>query len=350
MIENKKDKKGSVNLYRPFLYFLVILAIIGVLYLLQDFLSQIVIAAMLASFTYPLYLRLYTFLAKKEFLSALIMTSVLFAIIVLPLAQLVIYGAQKLPGWVSVGQSVLDNINIIEDHTFNFFKISEDSQTNVRAGVMSILDSSGDIILKTTSSFLTNIGSFFLAIFIFLFSYFYFLLHGREIGRKFMRFSPLAKKYNLELIDSFQNISRSSFWSIGVSAFIQGLLSALSLVLIGWPFILAFIISFALSIVPYFLVFFYVPLALYLLSLGQVWPAIMLLAWNLLLVANIDKLIRAYIAKGKTKVNMVFMLFAILGGIALFGITGVFIGPLIAALAIRVIDIYGDAFSHKLDE
>lgn len=353
MNKNKKEiknKKGSINLYRPFLYFLVVFASLSVMYLLQDFLIEIIIAAMFATFTYPLYQRFSAILSDKSRLAALIMTFILLIIIVAPLTQLVIYGANEAPNLLKIGQSLLDNINDIEDHIFSFIDISPESQANVRAGVLTIVEDSSDTLMNYANSFLKNLSSFFLAIFIFLFSYFYFLVHGQKVGKKFLRFSPLEHKYNLELIDSFKSISRSSFWSIGVSAVIQGILSALSLMLIGWPFLIAFAISFILALVPYFLAILYIPIAIYLVSLGMIWPAILILAWNLLIVVNIDKLIRAYVAKGDTKVNMIFMLFAILGGISLFGIAGVFIGPLVAVLALKIIDIYGQVFSHKLDE
>lgn len=346
---NDKEKKGSINLSQPFIYFLVVLAIFAVLYLLQDFLTQIVIAAMLATFSYPLYHRLANFLSKKDSLSALIMTLVLLALIVIPLTQLLIYSARELPSWFQSGQLVLDRLTIIEDQAFSFLRVSLDSQANIRAGLTNVLASFEVIALNATSDFLKNLGSLFLAIFIFHLSYFYFLLQGSYIKARFLRFSPLARNYNLELIDSFKNISQNSFLSIGVSAVIQGFLSAFSLMFIGWPFILAFTLSLFLSIVPYFLGIFYLFIAAYLFSLGQIWTAALILTWNLLLVVNLDKFIRAYIAKGKTKVNMIFMLFAIMGGIALFGITGVFIGPLITALALKIIDIYGHVFGHKLE-
>ncbi|NCB20596.1 MAG: AI-2E family transporter [Clostridia bacterium] len=350
MSSNKLDQKGSVNLYRPFLYFLVIISIVSVLYLLQDFLTEIVIAGMLAVFSFPLYRSLTSLLANKKSLSALIMTLLFFTIILLPIIQLTIYGAREASAWTQTGQSILSNINQIEDQIFSVLKISPESQPSIRQAIASILETSGDYLLNIASNFLKNISSFFLAIFIFLFSYFYFLLHGRKLRDTFLRFSPLARKYNLDLVASFKNISQNTVWSIGVSAVIQGLLSALSLLLIGWPFMIAFVVSFTLSIVPYLLIFLYLPIAIYLFSLGQIWTALFILAWNLLLVANLDKLIRAYVVKGKTKVNMIFMLFAILGGISLFGLAGVFIGPLIATLALKVIDIYGEVFSHKLEK
>lgn len=346
---NKQAITPSANkLYRPFLYVLMAIALFGVLYLLKPYLTQIIMAAMFAAFSFPVYRRLSKVLLNRQSLSALIMTLILLFIIVVPLSQFLIYGARQAPEWINTVQAFIQDTEKIENNLLALLPISADSQENMQAGIAGILDKSGDWLINQATNFLGNISLLFVSMFIFLLSYFYFLLHAHNIKAKILYYCPLEKKYTLEIIDSFKNISRTTFWSIGVSAIIQGVLSAISLAIIGWPFLLVFIVSAILAIIPYALILFYFPIALYLLASGDIWQAALIIVWNMLIVVNFDEIIKAYVSKGGTTVNMAFMLFAILGGIALFGLAGVFIGPLITVMTLKVVDIYGRVYSKRL--
>lgn len=348
---NKYQKDKLYNkFYHYFLYTLLALALLSVLYLLKPYLTQIIIAAMLAAFSFSLYLRLSKMLFNRKSLSALIMTLGLLFIIVIPLSQFLIYGARQAPEWISTIQTLTQDTEKIENNLLALLPVSVDSRAHMQAGLANILDKSGNWLIGQAGGFLENISSLLVSVFVLLLSYFYFLLHADGIKKKILYFCPLEKKYSLEIIDSFKNISRTTFWSMGVSAVVQGLLSALSLALIGWPFLLVFVVSAVLAVIPYALILFYLPIAVYLLSSGNIWQAALVIIWNMLIVVNFDEIIKAYVSKGGTKVNMAFMLFAILGGIALFGLAGVFIGPLVTVMTLKVIDIYGRIYSDKLEK
>jgi predicted PurR-regulated permease PerM len=63
---------------------------------------------------------------------------------------------------------------------------------------------------------------------------------------------------------------------------------------------------------------------------------------------NLDNVLRPRLVGKDTKMHDLFVLFGTLGGISLFGILGIIIGPIIAALFITIWEIYGDAFSEYL--
>jgi len=51
--------------------------------------------------------------------------------------------------------------------------------------------------------------------------------------------------------------------------------------------------------------------------------------------------------RGATEVSAVWILFSVLGGLSLFGFSGIFIGPLILSMAITMISIYKDEYSGR---
>ena len=77
-----------------------------------------------------------------------------------------------------------------------------------------------------------------------------------------------------------------------------------------------------------------IPTAIYLFVIGETGKGIIMVIVALV-VGNIDNLIRAYLIKGKAEVHPLFIVFAILGGISLFGLWGILIGPLVVALAVQ---------------
>ena len=69
---------------------------------------------------------------------------------------------------------------------------------------------------------------------------------------------------------------------------------------------------------------------------------------GLLVIANIDNLIRPRLVGRGAKLHDLVIFFSSLGGIAVFGVMGFIVGPVIAALFVAVLDIYGMEFEQHL--
>lgn len=67
-----------------------------------------------------------------------------------------------------------------------------------------------------------------------------------------------------------------------------------------------------------------------------------------LIAGNLDNLVRPRLVGKDTEMHDLYVLFGTLGGISMFGILGIIIGPIIAALFMTVWDIYGDSFKDYL--
>ena len=348
-MDNKLKNKTS-RFHRIFIYILMLLAVIAIFYLFKPFLAELMIAAILASVCFTGHEKLTGFLKGRAALSATLICLAVLLLIIIPMLQLVFYAAKQAPIAYNQLEIVLTETDIMGGGLLSEINISEEFEEMVKGAISEVAGRISGWLASAASIFVKNTTNFIFSLLIILFATFYFLLHGRQIRKKILFFSPLPPKYNLEIIKSFRSISRTTLLSLFVSALAQGLLSALGFVIIGWPFWITFIISAFLSIIPYMLGLFFLPIIAYLLLSGQIWQGILIIVWNLIFVVNFDELIRAYIAKGDTKINMVFMLFAILGGIGLFGFWGIFIGPLVVALTMTILNIYALEFNAQLDK
>jgi predicted PurR-regulated permease PerM len=83
------------------------------------------------------------------------------------------------------------------------------------------------------------------------------------------------------------------------------------------------------------------PWTIYLFATGSVVRAIIFLVLQLVFVGGADNVLRPLLMEGRMKMHTLVIFFSILGGIGYFGILGIFIGPLVFAIAIAFMEFYG---------
>jgi predicted PurR-regulated permease PerM len=70
---------------------------------------------------------------------------------------------------------------------------------------------------------------------------------------------------------------------------------------------------------------------------GHWWQAIFMIAWGVLLVSLIDNLVRPLLISGRAPVATLTVFIGVLGGVAAFGMIGLFLGPVMLALVIALL-------------
>jgi predicted PurR-regulated permease PerM len=83
---------------------------------------------------------------------------------------------------------------------------------------------------------------------------------------------------------------------------------------------------------------------------GAVGKAVVLSLFCAVAVGSVDNLLRPVFVGKDTQMHELMIFFGTLGGIFMFGIIGVIIGPIIAALFITIWEIYGQAFRDILPD
>lgn len=134
------------------------------------------------------------------------------------------------------------------------------------------------------------------------------------------------------------DMSRAIVFSVIVAALLQGIVAALGYRAVGveTPVLLGVATAFA-SVIPIFgTVLVWGPISIGLLLSGYPWQAIGLVAWGVFLINPTDNLIRPLLISNATRISVLFIMFGVLGGLAAFGLIGLFLGPVILAVAIAV--------------
>lgn len=338
------------NLTKPFILILVALVLVGCYLVFQPFLTEIFMAAILASVFYAPYKAFSRFLRGHNHLAAILMCLFLLVIIILPSIQFVAYAADK-----SVA-AYETTVNFFNSHSLNdllksgFFQQGALRYLNLgsynfdtaafKQTVLSILQQSSDWLLSGATSVIKGTTDFVISLVLIVITMYFFFVDGERLAGGLVALLPLPEKYHQEIFRKFRAVSRTTFLSTFAAAFAQGLVGAIGFAVVGFPAFLAGILVTFFSLLPLGSMVFYVPMALYYLLVGQIWQGVFVLLWGIFIISTVDNIVRTYMIKGQAEINPIFVLFSILGGIVLFGFWGVIIGPLIVALAVTVLHIY----------
>jgi predicted PurR-regulated permease PerM len=185
-----------------------------------------------------------------------------------------------------------------------------------------------------------------------LYVMFYFLFMGDVLLGKILYFLPLRDADEQLLLRRFTSVARATIKGTLIIGLLQGGICGLAFALAGingsvfWGTVMA-----AASIIPAFgTALVWVPALVILLLIGDFTGAIILALLCGAVAGNLDNLLRPRLVGKDTEMHDLFVLFGTLGGIAMFGILGIIIGPIIAALFITVWEIYGTVFRDYLPD
>jgi len=183
-----------------------------------------------------------------------------------------------------------------------------------------------------------------------MFIMFYFYLDGPRIINRIVSWSPLQDDYERAMLDKFLVVGRGTLKGIFIIGALQGLLSGLLFWAtgVGSPILLGVLTVFA-TVIPAFgagLVWF--PVALFLLFSGKIGAGLVVLGVGAGIISVVDNLLRPAVVGKDIKMHDVMVLVSTLGGLAMFGLPGFIIGPILAAVFLSVWTIYEKMFAREL--
>jgi predicted PurR-regulated permease PerM len=128
------------------------------------------------------------------------------------------------------------------------------------------------------------------------------------------------------------------------TALVQGILLGFSFWLAGVPgAIVLGAVGVVLTLVPMGLLLLWLPAGLWLMSDGHTGWAVFVMVWNALFVGSLDNVLRPYLISRGIRMPMVLIFLGVLGGLLTFGIIGVFLGPVLLAVAHTLFQDWGRA-------
>ena len=188
-----------------------------------------------------------------------------------------------------------------------------------------------------------NTFEFVISMFIALYLAFFLIRDGNTVVRAIGRAIPLAPSHKQQLWEKFATVVRATVKGNLLVAAIQGALGGLAFWYLGvggallWAVVMA-----ALSLLPAIgAAMVWLPVALYFLATGAIWQGLSLMAYGVLVIGLVDNLLRPVLVGKDTLMPDYVVMITTVGGMAVFGINGFVLGPLIAAMFLAVWHIFG---------
>ena len=326
--------------------------------MIRAFLLTILLAAIFAGLSYPVYRWVLGRAGGRKALAAIATLVLLLVLVMAPLLAVLGAGANEA---LRVTETIRPRLEQLVDQPGEF-----DSRLRALPGYdriapyrAQILTTAGELV-GSTSGFLFSALSattratavLIFQFFVLLYTMFFFLTGGPGLLQGVLACLPLTEADKQRMVGKFVSVTRATLKGTILIGAAQGLLGGLAFWAVGidgaifWGTVMT-----VLSIIPGVggaLV--WLPAAIILMTTGEVWRGIALALFCALIVGSVDNVLRPRLVGQDTKMHELLIFFSTLGGLMFFGAMGFILGPILAALFVTAWEMFGTAFRSELAE
>jgi predicted PurR-regulated permease PerM len=314
--------------------------------MLRPFIGVLEWAGVLVVVFYPVHKRLAKRIRSRS-LGALVSCVLVIIIVVLPLTLLTMALANEL---ASVTQDLPAHIaQLLNTQAPVTGKISKwihdhmDLETQrSQEFIVEQLKEIGGALLGQSLGLMGNILGGIMKAFFVIFTMYYLFKDGDKIVKALPAVLPLNRKQSEALLARTGQVVSASVYGVVTIAMIQGLLGGLAFWALGvpspvlWAVLMTFVCM--VPVAGSFMV--WLPLSIYLMMNGHWTRAILLIFWGVLVISTIDNILRPKLIKNQTKLHELFVFFSVLGGISVFGLLGIVLGPVVLAITLGLLNTF----------
>lgn len=315
-------------------------------YILWPFAQVFIFALMVAFALNPLLEKLKRIKKVKlsDVQSISILLAGLFGVLVLPLTIIIIKVA-SLISKMSTDQiadlSIVQKVQQLSTTVFaavNSFAQDFGFDLSTQFDIKTHASQLGQASLGFTTALLTNLPQAFLQFMIFIALVYYFLLYQSRLRISLIKANILSETQISHLAGVFEKICHMVLVSTVIIAFLQATIVALGSWIVGYDGVMIiFILAFFLSFIP---VLGSSPITISLIGYALInanFGHAIILTMAALAAATIDNVIKSYVfSSSEDSVSPLIALLAIIGSLSMLGPIGLFLGPVIAELAVQV--------------
>lgn len=317
--------------------------------MLQPFIEVLLWAVVLVIVFYPVHRRIVARTGKPGWSALLSCLLVIFTILV-PLTLVTLAVVRETSG---MAQNLQANVEAFFDPnspvTGRFLRwlgqYVDIEQLRSQQFVAERLKGMSGAIANRTFGFVGGLLVFVVETFFVIFTMFYLFRDGERLRRALLDALPLEKKQSREIFERTRDVISASVYGVLVIATIQGLLGGLAFWFLGLPSPLLWgVVMLFLSMIPMLGAFLvWVPAVIFLAANGNWWQAIFLVVWGALVIGSVDNFLRPKLVGEKTRLHELLIFFSVLGGLQIFGVLGIVLGPVIVAITLALLEVFRQA-------
>jgi predicted PurR-regulated permease PerM len=336
---------------------LVIFLIVGSFLVLQPFLAAILMAAVICVSTLSFYQGLWNRLNRRDTLAAAVMTLLLVVALVVPVAY---FSANLVDSATAVIEQMrprlenpqpyapqwLRHLPLIGDALGDFWQRMASSHEEFIAWISQYQDPARQLALEGARA----VGQGLLQLMLVVVVAFFFYRDGTRLGETLL---VIAHNLGDELGIKLLNLSCDTVKAVMVGTFgtavAQSMVAWLGFVIAGVPapLLLAAAVFF-LSMIPIGPPIVWAGAALWLFNQGEIFWAIFMLVYGTFAISGVDNVVKPILISHSAKLPLLLIILGVLGGAVAFGFVGIFLGPALLALGLKLTQHWVEAQHEKI--
>jgi predicted PurR-regulated permease PerM len=319
----------------------IVLLAIGCFYVLRPFVTAAMLAAVFALATWPAFLHLRSLLRGSNTAAAAVITLLMLALFVAPLALLGVSLVEHFPEivakvqeWLARGApqppAWLKDLPLAGEWLDQYWHRVTESREEARAFLSRLIDPGRALLVGAGKAIGQGILQMTLAVFI----GFFFFRDGEALAAAIRGgLGRVAGPMSGQMLGIVEGTVRGVIYGILGTGLAQGVVAVIGFWIAGVPAALALGAAVAvLSIVPAGPPLVWIGASLWLLSEDRIaWAAFMAL-YGFFVISSIDNVVKPLLISRGAALPIVLVLLGVFGGLVAFGFIGLFLGPVLLAL------------------
>lgn len=338
-------------------FFVLLIGLFSLLFsLLEPFLRAFVWATILVMVFHPLYSWLLHGTQKRAWLAALISTLVVLTFLALPGFFIVVNLGRELPNayaflstaqWDEKSQWITEKLKSFSTGSWlqSWGIDSGQYEAVIQKQLSNALENFSHLVLQKMSEAFQNIAGFAVEVALVCVALFFFFRDGSRLALRATELLPMEERHRQKVAHTFSITVTAVVRAVFVTAVVQGFMAGLGFWVAGVPVpILLGLAAFILSFIPFLgAASVWIPVSIWLFAQDRSVAAVGLILWGLVITA-MDSIIKPWIIGNEAKLPLFWLFFTTIGGLKVYGLLGVFLGPIILSLGMAFLAIYREVY------
>jgi predicted PurR-regulated permease PerM len=307
-------------------------------FLIKPLILSIILGVVLAFIFTPIYDFVLKFIKKKN-ITALLMCLLLISLILVPLWYIAPIAINQSIKFYMNSQDI-DFVTPLRTIFPSMFQ-SQAFANEIGTAIHTFVTKTTNSLMNSLSNIILNFPTLFLQLLVVFFSFFFVLRDKEELVSYIQSLLPFSNEVEKRLFKSSKDLTVSILYGQIVLGIVQGITVGIGFFIFGVPN--ALLITILATLAGMFPIIgttiVWVPVAIYLLIAGNTVSALGVVLFGLI-ASVVEALFKPIFISRRAKMNTSLILFGMIGGILLFGLLGIIIGPLILAYLFIVIEAY----------
>ena len=313
----------------------------------EPFLVPLGWAGVLVVFFYPLHERLEKRLGKTR--AAAVSTAGVTLILILPALFMVsLFVREALDATRAIERVLLEGRAPSLVRVWGWITqhapagVFSDGVADLSTLVKQVAERAAEFLAARLGTVVRNVASFVFDLFVMLFALFFLFRDAGNIVNTMRRLLPFEEDHRDRMITEARNTIFASVTTSLILAGVHGIAGGVSFAVVGIPTPLFWGVCMAfVSLIPAVgSGLIWAPAAVWLAVNGHAGRALLLAGICAGVAVTVDSFLRPLLLGGRTRLNALLVFISVIGGVGIFGMLGLVLGPIVVATTAGVLDVY----------